>query len=139
MRSRREGSRSFQDTTPAGGVGLVRRRAALTVKIAHSVLLLVMASAAILVLVDGISGRRDVWLTLALLVVGVEAVVYAANGLRCPLTSLALRLGDPTGHDWVCERLLPERYVLRVAPFFAWVTLLGLLAMGVRWAVLGTP
>lgn len=139
MRTRREGSRSLRSATPAGETGPTQRRAALVVKVFHSLLLLVMATASVTVLVDGITGRRDLWLVLALLVVGVEAVAYTANGLRCPLTSLARRLGDPTGHDWLCERLLPERYVLRVAPFFAWVTILGLLAMGVRWVVLGTP
>ncbi|MEJ2287737.1 MAG: hypothetical protein P8Y02_03660 [Deinococcales bacterium] len=99
----------------------------------HSALVFVMAAAAITILVDGLTGRRDVWLVLSLAVVGVEAIVYAANGLRCPLTKLARHLGDSTGHDWLFERLLPETYVLRVAPFFAWVTLLGLLAMGFRW------
>ena len=110
-----------------------RRRVAVAVKVVHSALVFVMAAAAVTILVDGLTGRRDAWLALALAVVGAEAVVYAVNGLRCPLTRLARRLGDATGHDWLFERLLPESYVLRVAPFFAWVTLLGLLAMGFRW------
>lgn len=110
-----------------------RSTAATLVKVAHSALVFVMAAASLTVLVDGVTGRRDLWLLMALLVVGVEAVVYVANGRRCPLTKLARRLGDATGHDWLFERLLPERYVLQVAPFFAWVTLLGLLAMGFRW------
>ena len=110
-----------------------RQRVALVVKVVHSALVFIMAAAAITILVDGLTGRRDVWLVLSLTLVGVEAVIYAVNGLRCPLTKLARHLGDDTGHDWLFERLLPEAYVFRVAPFFAWVTLLGLLAMGFRW------
>ncbi len=109
------------------------RRAAVAVKVLHSVAMVVMAAAATTVLVDGVTGHRDVWLTVSLVLIGVEGVIYLANGRRCPLTKLALRLGDATGHDWLLERLLPEAYVLRVAPFFTWVTLLGLLAMGFRW------
>jgi len=103
------------------------------VKVLHSAAMVIMAAAAITVLVDGLTGRRDLWLALSLVLIGVEGVIYLANGRRCPLTKLALRLGDATGHDWLLERLLPEAYVLRVAPFFTWVTLLGLLAMGFRW------
>ena len=118
--------------SPRGG-SPQRERAALAVKMVHSALVFVMAAAAITVLVDGLTGRRDTWLVMALAVIGVEGLIYAGSGLRCPLTLLARRLGDATGHDWLFERLLPEAYVLRVAPFFAWVTLLGLLAMGFRW------
>lgn len=110
-----------------------RRRGAVVVKVLHSAAMVIMAAAAITVLVDGLTGRRDLWLALSLVLIGVEGVIYLANGRRCPLTKLALRLGDATGHDWLLERLLPEAYVLRVAPFFTWVTLLGLLAMGFRW------
>ena len=109
------------------------RRAAVAVKVLHSVAMVVMAAASTTVLVDGLTGRRDVWLMASLLLIGAEGVIYLANGRRCPLTKLALRLGDSTGHDWLLERLLPERYVLKVAPFFTWVTVLGLLAMGFRW------
>lgn len=110
-----------------------QRRAATTVKVLHSVAMVVMAAAATTVLVDGITGRRDLWLTVSLVLIGAEGVIYLANGRRCPLTKLALRLGDATGHDWLLERLLPEACVFKVAPFFTWVTLLGLLAMGFRW------
>jgi len=130
MRTRRDRKSTLRGGAPEKSA---RRRAAAAVKVAHSALVAVMATASLTILVDGVMGRRDLWLVLALAVVGVEGVVYAANGLRCPLTQLARWLGDPTGHDWVCERLLPERWVVRVAPFFAWVSFLGLLAMGVRW------
>ncbi len=126
-------SRVPEDEPARAERGEGAQRAAVAVKVLHSALVFVMAAAAVTILVDGLTGRRDVWLALSLAVVGVEAVVYAVNGLRCPLTKLARRLGDATGHDWLFERLLPEPYVLRVAPFFAWVTLLGLLAMGFRW------
>jgi len=105
------------------------------VKVLHSAAMMIMAAAALTVLVDGLAGRRDLWLALSLILIGAEGVIYFANGRRCPLTKLALRLGDDTGHDWLLERLLPEAYVLKVAPFFTWVTLLGLLAMGFRWLI----
>lgn len=134
MRTRRDGTPAPRSTAqPESEAPAARPAFAFAVKIAHSVLVIVMAAASITVLIDGLTGRRDIWLLLSLAVVGVEGVVYAVNGLRCPLTQLARYLGDPTGHDWLCERLLPERFVVRVAPFFAWVTILGLLAMGFRW------
>ena len=131
MHARRSGAGSGR--AAGGGRTRVRRGAALVVKVLHSAAMAIMAAAAITVLVDGLTGRRDLWLVLSLVLIGVEGVIYLANGRRCPLTKLALRLGDATGHDWLLERLLPEAYVLRVAPFFTWVTLLGLLAMGFRW------
>ena len=129
-----EGGRTTAGASPSEGPReWWLRRAAVSVKVLHSVAMVVMAAAATTVLVDGLTGRRDVWLTVSLVLIGAEGVIYLANGRRCPLTKLALRLGDATGHDWLLERLLPEAYVLKVAPFFTWVTLLGLLAMGFRW------
>jgi hypothetical protein len=133
MRKRRSKASGDPREVGSSAAARGRARAALAVKIAHSVLVLVMGAACVTVLVDGVTGRRDVWLWLSLAMIGVEGVVYVVNGRRCPLTKLARRLGDASGHDWLFERLLPEAYVVRVAPFFAWVTLLGLLAFAFRW------
>lgn len=129
------GAETAVASPPEGPHDRHRRRVAVAVKVLHSAAMMIMAAAALTVLVDGLAGRRDLWLALSLILIGAEGVIYFANGRRCPLTKLALRLGDDTGHDWLLERLLPEAYVLKVAPFFTWVTLLGLLAMGFRWLI----
>ncbi len=40
-------------------------------------------------------------LVVAMAVVLVEGGIFLANGARCPLTSLARRLGDKTGKSWI--------------------------------------
>jgi hypothetical protein len=84
------------------------------VKLVHTVIYVVMTAATIYVMFAGISGRRDgfVWASVAL--VAFEGVVFFGNGMRCPLTTLAKKYGDPTGH--VGDTLFPEsctRYTFR--------------------------
>lgn len=113
------------------GSGRAYPGAAAVVKVTHSVLALVMMAAGVYVLWCGLTGQRGAWLGAAIALLAVEAVAYTASGLRCPLTRLARALGDPTGHDWLLERLLPPSWLRWVAPFYGLVGFLGLLAIGI--------
>lgn len=96
----------------------------------HSVIYLVMASATLWVLYCGIVGRRDSSLALAISLVTLEGLVFFGNRMRCPLTALAQRFGDPTGH--VGDTLFPEcctGYTFRV---FGALYILGLLLVAQR-------
>ena len=62
----------------------------------------------------GLTGLRDRALAIAAALVALEGVVFFANGRRCPLTDLAQKYGDPSGH--VGDTLFPEictRYTFR--------------------------
>ena len=85
------------------------------VRRAHTIIYIVMACATLYVFYCGLSGRRDLLLTISAVLVAFEGLVFLGNGLRCPLTTLAQRYGDPTGH--VGDTLFPERctrYTFRV-------------------------
>jgi hypothetical protein len=84
------------------------------VKWVHTVIYIVMASATIYVFASAMTGRRDTLLYIAVSLVAIEGAVFLANGMKCPLTTLAQRYGDPSGH--VGDTLFPEactRYTFR--------------------------
>ncbi len=59
------------------------------VRAVHTVIYLVMAASSFVVLYGGVSGAHGVWLWVAAVLVGIESIVFAASGLKCPLTALA--------------------------------------------------
>ena len=77
------------------------------VRFLHTGIYVAMASATLYVAYCGVSGRRDRLLTIAVGLVAFEGLVFIGNGMRCPLTTLAQKYGDPTGH--VGDTLFPER------------------------------
>jgi hypothetical protein len=84
------------------------------VKVVHTIIYVTMASATLYVFYCGVSGRRDRLLAIAMTLVTLEGLIFLANGMRCPLTALAQRYGDPKGH--VGDTLFPEsctRYTFR--------------------------
>ena len=94
-------------TPDPGRLTVVRR--------AHTIIYIVMACATLYVFYCGLSGQRDLLLTISAALVALEGVVFLGNGFRCPLTTLAQRYGDPTGH--VGDTHFPERctrYTFRV-------------------------
>lgn len=76
------------------------------VRIVHTIVYVTMASATLYVLYCGLSGRRDGFLAIAMGLVAFEGLVFFTNGMRCPLTQLAQKYGDPKGY--VGDTLFPE-------------------------------
>ena len=102
----------------------------------HTAIYLVMAVSTFVLLYAGISGAQGAWLWIALALLGVEVVVYLSNGLRCPLTALAVRYGAETGY--VFDTFLPERATRYTFGFFGTVMVVGLALLFLRWVgVLG--
>ncbi len=101
------------------------------VRAVHTAIYLVMAASTFVVLYAGATGRSGAWLWAALVLLGAETLVFSLNGLRCPLTALAVRYGATSGH--VFDTFLPERATRHTFRFFGGVMLLGLALLALRW------
>lgn len=99
------------------------------VKAFHSLAVLVMATASFYLMYCALTGQRDVWVVLALVMIGVEALVYATFGRKCPLTILAQNLGDEGGHDYLFEWLLGTKRIKYVARTLALLAVIGVLML----------
>lgn len=97
----------------------------------HTTIYLVMAASTFVLVYAGVSGARGLWLWVALVLLGVETVVYVGNGMRCPLTALAVRYGAETGY--VFDTFLPERATRYTFNFFGTLMVLGLGLLILRW------
>lgn len=97
----------------------------------HTTIYLVMALATFVLLYAGITGAHGPWLWLALVLLTIETAVYLGNGMRCPLTGLALRYGAENGY--VFDTFLPERATRYTFNFFGTVMVVGLGLLLLRW------
>ena len=59
----------------------------------HSAVYIMMVASIFLLLYAGATGYVGSWLWVALGLLAGEAVDFAVNGLKCPLTALAVRYG----------------------------------------------
>ncbi len=106
------------------------------VRLLHTVIYVVMATASLLVLYGGISGAAGTWLTVAVALVVIETLVFTAGGLKCPLTAVAVKYG--AGQDGLFDTFLPERFTRHTFRIFGPIILLGLLLLAVRqWSAAG--
>lgn len=106
------------------------------VRLLHTVIYVVMATASLLVLYGGISGAAGTWLTVAVALVVIETLVFTAGGLKCPLTAVAVKYG--AGQDGLFDTFLPERFTRHTFRIFGPIILLGLLLLTVRqWSAVG--
>ena len=97
----------------------------------HTAIYLVMALSTFVLVYAGATGSQGTWLWLALVLLAVEVVVYVGNGMRCPLTALAVRYGAETGY--VFDTFLPERATRYTFNFFGTVMVVGLGLLILRW------
>ena len=97
----------------------------------HTTIYLVMAASTFVLVYAGVSGAHGLWLWVALALLAVETVVYVGNGMRCPLTALAVRYGAETGY--VFDTFLPERATRYTFNFFGTLMLTGLGLLLLRW------
>jgi hypothetical protein len=97
----------------------------------HTTIYLVMAASTFMLLYAGVTGAQGAWLWTALALLGVEVVVFVGNGMRCPLTALAVRYGAETGY--VFDTFLPERATRYTFNFFGTVMVVGLGLLVLRW------
>ncbi len=102
----------------------------LLVRLLHTVIYLVMAASALLVLHAGISGQRGPWLWPALGLIVTESLIFAGFGLKCPLTAVVARLA---GGAAVSDTLMPERLTRHTFTVFGPIVVVGLGLLGLRW------
>jgi len=90
------------------------------VRAVHTAIYAVMASASFALLYAGVTGAHGRWWAASL--VSVEAVVFIANGFKCPLTAIAVRNG--AAGKGAADTFLPERVTRHTFQFFGPLILL---------------
>ena len=95
------------DGTACHACAQPRHAAIAAVKTIHTLAWLSVEACVIYALYAGFAGRTDKRAAAAGAVVAGEALLFAGNGFRCPLTELAGRLGAQSGS--VTDIFLPKR------------------------------
>ncbi len=98
----------------------------------HSTVYIVMVASIFFLLYAGVTGYVGLWLWVALGLLAIEAAVFAVNGIKCPLTALAVRYGAVTGYAF--NTMLTERTIRFTFKFFSFLMVLGLVLLALRWA-----
>lgn len=100
------------------------------VRAVHTAIYLVMASAVLATVYGGVTGAHGLWLWIAAGLAALESLIFAASGMKCPLTAIAVKYG--AGQDGLFDTFLPEpitRHTLRV---FGPLLVLGFALMAMR-------
>lgn len=97
----------------------------------HTAIYLVMVAAIAVLLYAGTTGYEGAWLWVSLGLLAVESVVFVGNGMKCPLTAIAVRYGAETGHAF--DTFLPERVTRNTFRFFGSLMVVGLVLLAARW------
>jgi hypothetical protein len=113
---------------------LLQARPLAAVRTVHTAIYLVMASATFFVIYAAVAGARGEWLWVSLGLLTVECVVFVGNGLKCPLSAVAVRYG--AGDGLMFDTFLPERITRHTFLIFAPLILIGVVLLGVRWLAL---
>lgn len=78
------------------------------IKTIHTLIYFVMVWAVFYLLYAAITKSYTISFYAALSLLVIEAVVFAASGMKCPLTSLAKKYGDTKGY--VGDLFIPVKY-----------------------------
>ena len=106
------------------------RLTVLHVKVVHTVVFAVLSCCVLLVLVSGAFNRISRWTWVAVIAVVAEGFVLVASGGRCPLTSVAERLGAVDGS--VADIFLPKWFADRIFPICTTLFLIGCVLVAFR-------
>lgn len=91
----------------------------LLVKGVHSIIFLSFVFSDISILYSGITGHYTWVFWTAVAILSTEMVVLYYNSWRCPVTKLAVAMGDPTGDDLIADYLMPKWAIKWVTPTLA--------------------
>jgi len=100
------------------------------IKAVHTAIFVLLSCCVLYVLASGISNRITPWTWGATLAVVVEGIVLLASGGRCPLTSVAERLGAV--HGRVSDIFLPQWFADRIFPICTTLFLIGCALVAAR-------
>lgn len=104
------------------------------VRAVHSAIYLVMAVASLVVLLAGVTGMTGTWLWIALALVAIESLVFAAYGFKCPLTAVAVRYGASVDGG-AFDTFLPDRITRHTFRIFGPIIVIGFALLVLRWAL----
>lgn len=102
------------------------------VRTVHTAIYIVMALSTFVVFYSGVTGHNGLWLQIAIALLIVETIVFAGNGMKCPLTAIAVRYGATSGQ--VFDTFLPERATRYTFRFFGTLMVTGFVLLALRWA-----
>ncbi len=100
------------------------------IRLLHTVIYIVMAASALVVLFAGVTGANGPWLPPALVLILIESVVFIGFGLKCPLTAVVARHADGAP---VSDTLMPERITRHTFKVFGPIFVIGLALLSLRW------
>jgi hypothetical protein len=109
--------------------GTTRRTALIAVKAVHTAIFASLFWAVLYTFFCGITGRSSRKSGVAVVAVLGEAVIYAGNGFRCPLTKVAEGLGAENGT--VGDIFLPQWFARRLPVISS--TIMGVGLLGMLW------
>ncbi|HCG98770.1 MAG TPA: hypothetical protein DE036_02915 [Actinobacteria bacterium] len=101
------------------------------VKIVHTIIYITMVAAIFYILYAGISETYDNLLYFSLGLLAIEGIVFFGNRMRCPLTDLAKKYGDPKGY--VGDTFLPERFTKYTFRLFGTILAIGLIILLINY------
>jgi hypothetical protein len=101
------------------------------IRAVHTAIYVVMASSSLIVLYAGLTGAHGAWLWVASGLVAIESLIFAASGLKCPLTAIAVKYGATK--DRAYDTFLPERLTRHTFAVFGPLILLGFVLLAGRW------
>ena len=100
------------------------------IRLLHTIIYLVMAASALLVLFAGVTGANGPWLPPALVLILIESAVFIGFGLKCPLTAVVARHANGAA---VSDTLMPERLTRHTFKVFGPILAIGLALLALRW------
>jgi hypothetical protein len=100
------------------------------IRMVHTVIFLILAGAVFYLLFCGIVGIRGGGVSICMVLVFAEAVVFLGNGRKCPLTALAQKYGAEKGY--VFDTFIPESLTRYTFPFFTTVLMISLVLIAAR-------
>ena len=103
----------------------------LLLKWLHSAIAFFMLGCLIYILYAGVTATFDIALLVAVGTILIEGAAIGLNKWRCPLTTLALKLGDERGS--VADLFLPDIIARNLFKYSPWVFAAELLLLGVRY------
>jgi hypothetical protein len=100
------------------------------IKAIHTAIFVVLSCGVTYVLVSGATNRITRWTWIAVVAIVVEGLVLVASGGRCPLTTVAERLG--ANHGSVSDIFLPRWFADRIFPICTTLFLIGCALLAAR-------
>jgi hypothetical protein len=103
------------------------------IKLLHSLIFVFMSTCVGYLFYASFTATYDWKLAFVIGVILLEGVILLLSGRRCPLSTLARKLGDETGDDLIADYLLPKWAVRKTVPFCTLIFVSGLVLVAVTY------